>query len=196
MGWVDGIVALLCLLAAAALPARSGITRAAFAPLLLGCALGAALVEAAARTGSSPTSAAAVGVALWSMAELLWPVRVRASLVAAGAAAGAAAALYAWQSAPMWLAFPLALAVPCAALVLARRGSQQTSRLRDEALVGLTWAGVIGAVWPALAAGWESAVVLNRSTEGSGTDAAPDWVWLFLALATGAGLLRGWWVRR
>lgn len=196
MDWLDGTIALLCLLAAAALPARVGVRDADVPGLLIGFAAGAVMLAGAARAGTAPATTAAIALAAWSTAELLWTPGPRASMAAAGVATGAAASLYTALAAPAWLAFPVAFAVPCAAFLLARRGALIDGRLRDEALVGLTWAAVLGAVGPTLVAGWHSAVQLNRQAGGGAAEAASGWVWTFIALAAATGLLRGWWIRK
>lgn len=192
MEFVEGVSGLLYLLAAASLAARPGGRLPDRCASLLGV-VGVLVLD---RAFGLSLPVAALFVALWMGNELLGSPSLIATQTAAGASAALAVIGYQRAGLPLVFILPVVLGVTLITAVIAGKGALGNRRLRDEALVGLTWAGVLVAVLPELSSGWQSAVRLNRQSEQMPATAAPVWVWIFLALAAALGFLNAWWVRR
>jgi hypothetical protein len=193
MEWITSALALTCLLAGSALPARQGI--AGKGQLAVVGAFAATLAIAL----RMPFSMGSIGLCISVLAgwQLLRPGRAWIACAAGGICAALGAACITGQGAPWLIAALLALAIPLCSLSLARRRAGfATVALRDEALAGLTISALILAAVPSVMSGWQSALVLNRTDDGSLSGSMSAWVWGFALLAVVAGILHEWWVRR
>jgi hypothetical protein len=136
-------------------------------------------------------------VALMGSWQLFHNTSPRFSAFAAGSSAALGSSLLAGQGAPFVASALLGFAVVSLAFQLARRRPGFAStRLREEALSAASLAALALASVPTIAAGWQSALTLNRSDEPAGPASMAAWVWVFIAIATLLGVTRSLWTRR
>jgi hypothetical protein len=136
-------------------------------------------------------------VALMGSWQLFRNASPRFSAFAAGSCAALGSSLFAGQGAPFVASTLIGFAVVSLAFQLARRRPGFAStRLREEALSAASLAALALASVPTVAAGWQSALTLNRSDEPAGPASMSAWVWVFIAVATLLGVTRSLWTRR
>lgn len=137
-----------------------------------------------------------IAVAVSAMWMLLRGVNGFVACLLAGVFSGLAAMLHAGQGLPVWAALIPNAALPLLASSLARHDYFASSRMRQQALVGLTWLAPCLAAAPSIIDGWHSAQALTRTVEASTDQTMPPWIWPCALTALLLGFLRGVWGRR
>lgn len=109
-----------------------------------------------------------------------------------GACLGLAAALYQAQG----LAPAVAIGLVAATFAVALWLGLAVKAWRGWGLALAALAAPVAGLLPALAFGWRSAEVLNRTAAESAVRPIPWWALVWVGLALAAGFVRGLWVRR
>lgn len=184
---------LLCLCTAVALPLRATRGRTDAAALSAGFA-SIVLVGLWLPISAAGIALSLGGVTAW---QLLKPSRSTLASFWSGAAASAGAATQNDLGAPWLLALPLAFAIAFGAWwQVQRKPDFSLPTLRTQALMGLTWLGLLIAAMPGVIDGWHSAQTLTRTVEASTDQTIPPWIWPCALTALLLGFLRGVWGRR
>lgn len=191
---IASAVWLLCLCSASALPLRVTRWRADAAALCMGFALMLCVTALWHPISATVIALPLSGVTAW---QLLKPSRSTVTSFCSGVAAAAGAAIQHNLGAPWLLALPLAFAIALGAWWLVQHRSEFCApNLRTQALMGLTWLGLLIAAMPGVIDGWHSAQALTRTVEASTDQTIPPWIWPCALTALLLGFLRGVWGRR
>ena len=135
-------------------------------------------------------------VAVGSAALLLWPPWTTMAAALGGALAGVWSGILAAQGMTWWLAVPLAVAPPVAALLARRRPEFAPSHLRDEALVVVFALGLGVAMLPGVLDGWSTAQSLTMQPADAQNRVVPAWTLAMTGAAFGLGASYSLWSRR
>jgi hypothetical protein len=186
--------AILCLLAAAALGAAPKPWRYHAVAILLGSA-GAFVLSVAFNIAFTPDVLGAIAAAAAGLG-VARPRWQEASASLSGVCAAVWAAALSGAGLPLALVLPIAVAVPFAALALARNPRFAPPAVRDEALVIVAALAVVVAVIDPIADGWRSAVALTASPLAADSERNATWALGVALAALAAGGLYGAWRRR
>jgi hypothetical protein len=113
-----------------------------------------------------------------------------------GGLAGVLALLIRAEGMPTVPSYLIAVAIPAVSFYFAGRNPGfAPRRLREDGLLLVFLYGVAVAAWPAVLAGWTSAMALNMNTGGGGPAAIPFWVILVSSGSLAVGGLWAMWRR-
>ena len=136
--------------------------------------------------------AAAIGSAVFLL-RATWTTTAAAL---GGALAGAWSGVLAAQGMTWWIAVPLAIALPVAAVFARRDPEFATPQVLDEALVIICALGLGVAMLPGLLDGWGAAQSLTMQPADVQNQVVPAWTLAMTGVALGLGAGYSLWSRR
>jgi hypothetical protein len=145
-----------------------------------------------------PVDAAWAGglVAAVAAAQLVRPRHPAYMTAASGALAALWASLLHAQGLPQPIAMASGAALPIASAYLSlRTAAFAPPLLQEEGLVAVLAIGIIVAVLPTVAQGWQSAIALNLADKGAAPPLMPAWLLSFVGASMTLGALSSLWRR-
>ncbi|MEP7310864.1 MAG: hypothetical protein ABJA98_35655 [Acidobacteriota bacterium] len=145
-----------------------------------------------------PVDAAWAGglVAAVAATQLVLPRHPAYLSVASGALAALWASLLHVQGLPQPIAMASGAALPIASAYLSlRTPAFAPPLLQEEGLVAVLAIGIMVAVLPAVAQGWQSAIALNLADKGASLPQMPAWLMSFVGASMILGALSSLWRR-